>query len=963
MQTYSISDVIRMAERVVIIAGNPSRKKKSSSANRKEANMEAIREWGSRAWTLPEILLSKGDSVTVCFAPQKPLQLRTVAKQFFPTLVWSDGAVSRQLIDHFSTLHLSRLELVNVAWECLMQRSVGMRKRFAGDLSYILMGLLRLRPPVDTTDSPFQAFGRLSLPQDSDRLMERLVMLLPKQGDAPPGCPPTSAHAALVPDRPWEEMTDQFNARLWDIYPDIQICGIGEADTIVVDGFKGALIKWDGLHPVRTATNLTLKRRLIMAASKYSFPLFLIAIILVSIPASRLAGIVLVVLSLILPLLSPIVIPMVYDGKLWGVEPCLFGIEGFVPLAEIERRLFGARLSSQRLRWSANFSPLSRHGPSPAGRERSQRYYDDEGLLLANPADGWRDTDLVQGKDPLLCDRCKTAGEPSTCPERSHMTYDEVRRRGHGAVGGLKIFTLIDTLSLTVTLFEARRPPVALLVGGSEGGMKRALACSYDMATGVLYRETVLRIPTTSVDHMHSVARVRLGLQRRFNDVVLRSKVRGDSAPPPGEATSSALPGPTLVAAPVTSQSLSNGWQQGEGVRPSGPWHPQSTPRRQQIHAPVPVDSVRPTPVSQTSSDVVRRSPPEARPRIAELIPNNRQPASQHPSEIQHLNTAPYHPRPIREAEQVRHESDYFGAPAEIPRQHGSQGPYPSGLAQQQQHSPSRPFGVDPGAGADVDAGALAGANMPRPAPKRAQHTVPPSAPANIPFAMEMQPLIQVPPTEFLHPRHPVSGNPTRRPQPPRQGGSDYQHHHQQQPHQQHQQNWQQPQQQQQWEQPQQQHQWEQPQQRQYRQRQQYQQGPHSQPSIPPDASQSSTLQFPGAPAYSPIPPTDPVEEEEHARPKVLQKRPPLPSSGMTTVASVSSMHDSVRSRGGSVSVSGTGVGSDATSLPPPWETVSLVSDGASTEWGAPEGPDAGEQAEKSGRKKLVKKRGLGGTV
>lgn len=72
---------------------------------------------------------------------------------------------------------------------------------------------------------------------------------------------------------------------------------------------------------------------------------------------------------------------------------------------------------------------------------------------------------------------------------------------------------LIDTYSMTVTLFESRRPPVALLIGGLEGGMKRALACSFDITTGIMYRETVLRIPSNVDDKMLSLPRVRLGLR------------------------------------------------------------------------------------------------------------------------------------------------------------------------------------------------------------------------------------------------------------------------------------------------------------------------------------------------------------------------------------------------------------------------------------------------------------------
>lgn len=69
------------------------------------------------------------------------------------------------------------------------------------------------------------------------------------------------------------------------------------------------------------------------------------------------------------------------------------------------------------------------------------------------------------------------------------------------AVDAHKPFTLVDTHNMTVTLFFAVRPPTALVVAGSEGGgMKRAIACSLDVASGALCRETVLRIPTRSVD-------------------------------------------------------------------------------------------------------------------------------------------------------------------------------------------------------------------------------------------------------------------------------------------------------------------------------------------------------------------------------------------------------------------------------------------------------------------------------
>lgn len=48
---------------------------------------------------------------------------------------------------------------------------------------------------------------------------------------------------------------------------------------------------------------------------------------------------------------------------------------------------------------------------------------------------------------------------------------------------------------MTVTLFEAMRPPVTAVLCGEEGGMQLALLCSQNWTSGtLLYRETVLRM-------------------------------------------------------------------------------------------------------------------------------------------------------------------------------------------------------------------------------------------------------------------------------------------------------------------------------------------------------------------------------------------------------------------------------------------------------------------------------------
>lgn len=92
---------------------------------------------------------------------QRPtIEYHEVPKPLFPALAWREGdrERARQLIENYGNLHLSRLELVKITLECLMSRSL--RIKYRGDRSYVMMGLLRIRPPIDRTDSSFQAFAR-----------------------------------------------------------------------------------------------------------------------------------------------------------------------------------------------------------------------------------------------------------------------------------------------------------------------------------------------------------------------------------------------------------------------------------------------------------------------------------------------------------------------------------------------------------------------------------------------------------------------------------------------------------------------------------------------------------------------------------------------------------------------------------------------------------------------------------
>lgn len=244
------------------------------------------------------------------------------------------------MVDHYEgNLILSQLELVTLALECLHKRET--TQYFNGDHSYALMGLLRIRPKIDPSDTAFQAFARLSLANGSDQLLERLVCVLPKD-----------------PHQPWHSMDDAYNAKLWQILPqDRSIAGIGHDDTIILDGCHAANVRWKSFTPVAYDRVFSWKRYAAQLLLHFSGPIFWVSIALM--PFMKAVGIPLFIYSLLFIGMSPWLLHILYLGKFWGTQCWFFGFEGYMDLDTIERQIFGARLG--RMKWTPYSSPLSRH--------------------------------------------------------------------------------------------------------------------------------------------------------------------------------------------------------------------------------------------------------------------------------------------------------------------------------------------------------------------------------------------------------------------------------------------------------------------------------------------------------------------------------------------------------------------------------------------------------------------------
>jgi hypothetical protein len=87
------------------------------------------------------------------------------------------------------------------------------------------------------------------------------------------------------------------------------------------------------------------------------------------------------------------------------------------------------------------------------------------------------------------------------------------------ADNNIKVFTLVDTRSMTATLFTAERPPVTAFACGYDKGQRgsheRVVLCSYDREMGVSWREMVVRMGIEAVSSMSDVKQFRFGLKRK----------------------------------------------------------------------------------------------------------------------------------------------------------------------------------------------------------------------------------------------------------------------------------------------------------------------------------------------------------------------------------------------------------------------------------------------------------------
>lgn len=332
-------------------------------------------EWGSRMWTFPEVLLSPGRNIKIYRRGGNLQAPSIVPKNQFASRAWArmDADSSRHLIDHFlGNIDLSRLELAILALKCLYSRHT--TEYLPGDHAYALMGLLRMRPQIDRTDTAFQAFSRLSLANDSDKLLERYICTLP-----------------MTPDQPWYDMDDAYQSSLWDIDPYCQVAGIVDEDAVIIDGAWGVSVRWKSFYPVYWSSGPSWKRLFATLLFEWNSVVLIVACSLLGIGATIInsggegngmvaVGFLLLLLFLYFWLMTPKLARVIYGGKFADVQAEMFGFEGHLNAATIERAIFGGNFG--RFSWSTNGSPLSRSTVNELGEKYGIDPYKDPEIRM-----------------------------------------------------------------------------------------------------------------------------------------------------------------------------------------------------------------------------------------------------------------------------------------------------------------------------------------------------------------------------------------------------------------------------------------------------------------------------------------------------------------------------------------------------------------------------------------------------
>ncbi|KAF4898797.1 hypothetical protein CGCFRS4_v004294 [Colletotrichum fructicola] len=330
-EVYRICDIVRAAHSMIIAIGPTASDMVAAALEGRSPPPYShdritpwLRQWGSRLWTLPELLLCPSEYRIQLYVLGDDSGPRLMmAKRNFAERAWDDAAEVNELVSHFEgTATLTPVNLIQVALECFSRRHTD---QFSpGDIAYATMGLFPIcqRPQIDRHDTGFQAFAKLCLSNDGGGFLGRLICLAPQPGAQ------------------WFGTGDRWGTKLCDISPLSIVREVAPGDTIILDKAHGLPIHWDSLDP----------EPYFEANDKGGYSHFFDVALMwcVSAPIGAVFSTsVLSNLATFLPitaifaLIAPIMLLRTRTRTRHPVKPRLVGIEGFVDVSTLEKHLWG----------------------------------------------------------------------------------------------------------------------------------------------------------------------------------------------------------------------------------------------------------------------------------------------------------------------------------------------------------------------------------------------------------------------------------------------------------------------------------------------------------------------------------------------------------------------------------------------------------------------------------------------
>ncbi|KAJ8591707.1 hypothetical protein M405DRAFT_788507 [Rhizopogon salebrosus TDB-379] len=379
---YCMADVYRGAKVTLIMLG------KAGSGEREN---ECWRRWGERVWTLPEALLS----AQLCYKFRDREEVKRLSLHDLANLAYTHHDIEQTIVNAYSDKDpLERLERLTLLKSAIWRRSItalpivsdptpppnlnliGERPvtnggAYKADRVYALMGFFGHRIQPTRAEDELRALVRLSMANDNDRIVERMVAMLP---------------STITPSACWYADDDIYRANLWDILPEIQVAGVTENGALVLDGCRAAAIRWKDFPEVGFEKTHSLRRTVIGSMPYFSWPCLIVGLSVLT--YTRPGGFALMIVGIVLLLLSPLLFVFSQSGRIVRVQPWFIGVKGVISKAEVEKHLYGgAKGHFPRMNFTASGSPFSKPEQG-SKRGGSLRQYEHARSVESEPGAG-----------------------------------------------------------------------------------------------------------------------------------------------------------------------------------------------------------------------------------------------------------------------------------------------------------------------------------------------------------------------------------------------------------------------------------------------------------------------------------------------------------------------------------------------------------------------------------------------